>query len=60
MKAETVLKKIRAIAKTVQKRRPYLDDKPDGYLESDRDYLENNNDAAVKLLDLTLKLSQEI
>ncbi len=32
-------------------RRPYEDDKPDGYQESDRDYLENNNDLAVALLD---------
>lgn len=33
-------------------RRPYFDKQPDGYLESDRDYLENNNDLAVALLDL--------
>ena len=32
-------------------RRPYYDDEPDGYQESDRDYLENNNDLAVALLD---------
>lgn len=25
--------------------------RPDGYIESDRDYLENNNDAAVALLE---------
>lgn len=32
-------------------RRPYEDDKPEGYMESDRDYLENNLELAVKLLD---------
>jgi hypothetical protein len=35
-------------------RRPYLDDEPlqpDGLFESDRDYLANNLDLAVKLLD---------
>lgn len=32
-------------------RRPYLDDEPEGMLESDRDYLGNNNALAVRLLD---------
>lgn len=32
-------------------RRPYDDDQPDGMEESDRDYLSNNNDLAVALLD---------
>jgi hypothetical protein len=32
-------------------RRPLDDDKPDGYLESDRDYLANNTELAVRLLD---------
>lgn len=32
-------------------RRPYFDEEPDGYQESDRCYLDNNNDLAVALLD---------
>jgi hypothetical protein len=32
-------------------RRPLDDDKPDGYMESDRDYLLNNRFVAVALLD---------
>lgn len=32
-------------------RRLLDDDKPDGYLESDKDYVLNNIEAAVKLLD---------
>ena len=42
----------------VKPRRPYppiFDDEPTGYLESDRDYLDNNNELAVKLLDEQLK-----
>lgn len=35
----------------INARRPYFDDTPDGYVESDRCYLENNTDAAVALLD---------
>lgn len=33
-------------------RRPLQDDEPDGYQESDRDYVLNNIEAAVSLLDL--------
>lgn len=32
-------------------RRPLDDTNPDGYMESDRDYLENNRELAVALLD---------
>lgn len=32
-------------------RRLYDDEKPNGYLEGDRDYVENNLDAAVWFLD---------
>lgn len=32
-------------------RRPYQDDEPDGYLESDRDYLGNNRETAIWLLE---------
>lgn len=46
---------IEAIAKhgPVKPRRPYDDDHPppNGYLEGDRDFLENNNDLAVALLE---------
>jgi hypothetical protein len=34
-----------------QQRRPWADDEPDGMLESDRDYVVNNLDLAVELLD---------
>lgn len=44
------------IAKSVQNRRPLDDDKPNGYLESDRDYLANNNREAVELLDLAVEM----
>lgn len=33
-------------------RRLYEDNKPDGYMESDRDYMENNRFLCVKFLDL--------
>lgn len=32
-------------------RRPWRDDEPDGYMESDFDYLDNNRELAVALLD---------
>jgi len=32
-------------------RRPLVDSEPDGYMESDKDYVANNLDLAVKLLD---------
>jgi hypothetical protein len=32
-------------------RRPLEDDFPEGYLESDKDYVNNNFELAVKLLD---------
>lgn len=35
----------------VQARRPYDDDRPSGYVEGDRDYMENNLDACVWFLD---------
>lgn len=35
----------------VQPRRPYIDDEPDGYQESDRDFCENNMDACVWFLE---------
>jgi hypothetical protein len=34
----------------VTPRRPYVDDKPDGYLESDNDFMENNADACCWFL----------
>jgi hypothetical protein len=34
-----------------QPRRPLDEDKPDGYMESDTDYLLNNREIAVALLD---------
>jgi hypothetical protein len=40
-------------------RRPYEDDKPDGDLESDRDYFENNRDLAIKLLDRAVENARE-
>jgi hypothetical protein len=35
----------------VNARRPFEDDKPDGYLESDKDFIRNNEEAAVWLLE---------
>jgi hypothetical protein len=32
-------------------RRPYIDEEPDGYLESDNDFVSNNYEVAVKLLE---------
>jgi hypothetical protein len=32
-------------------RRPYIDEEPDGYLESDKDFLLNNHEVVVKLLE---------
>ena len=32
-------------------RRPYIEEEPNGYLEGDRDWLENNNDTAVWFLE---------
>lgn len=37
---------------------PYDDSNPDGYQESDRDYLENNRELAVMLLDNHIKSLQ--
>jgi hypothetical protein len=39
----------------VNARRPFDDDQPDGYLESDKDYVRNNFEVAVALLDRELK-----
>jgi hypothetical protein len=35
----------------VSPRRPYEDHRPNGYLESDRDYFENNADACLWFLE---------
>jgi len=32
-------------------RRPYIDEEPDGYLESDNDFVKNNHEVVVKLLE---------
>jgi len=32
-------------------RRPYIDEEPDGYLESDNDFVLNNHEVVVKLLE---------
>lgn len=34
-----------------KKRRPYYDHEPEGYMESDNDYVLNNVELAVRLLD---------
>jgi hypothetical protein len=35
----------------IEARRPYDDNEPDGYLESDNDFVQNNIEVAVKLMD---------
>lgn len=35
----------------LNKRRPYYEDQPDGYAQSDKDYVLNNLELAVALLD---------
>ena len=45
-----LLRLLAQIPPTVE-RRPFDDDKPDGYMESDRDYIENNTEAAVWFLE---------
>ncbi len=35
----------------IEARRPYIDDEPDGYLESDNDFVQNNSDSVVALLE---------
>jgi hypothetical protein len=40
--------------KKITPRRPLDDDRPDGYLESDRDFVMNNIEAAVELLEREL------
>lgn len=42
----------------IHPRRPYEDNKPDGYQESDNDYFANNRDAAVWLLDHEIERQQ--
>ena len=32
-------------------RRPYFDSDPDGYLESDNDFIQNNHEAIIKLIE---------
>lgn len=39
----------------VNPRRPYDDDQPDGYMESDIDFFENNREVAVELLERETK-----
>jgi hypothetical protein len=39
-------------------RRPYDDEKPNGYLESDRDFVLNNIDMAIKFLERELAVQQ--
>lgn len=38
----------------LHKRRPFEESRPDGMMESDRDFLENNREAAVKLLEAAI------
>jgi hypothetical protein len=40
-------------------RRPYYDDKPDGYMEGDKDFVMNNIKAAVALLNAVLDEQRE-
>jgi hypothetical protein len=44
---------------TIYPRRPYDDEKPDGYMESDKDFVLNNLDAAVELLERELKIKEQ-
>ena len=37
--------------KMFNKRRPLDDDQPDGYMESDRDFVNNNIELCVKILE---------
>ena len=47
--------KIKTLAKVaginVIPRRPYIDEEPDGYLESDNDFILNNHEVVIKLLE---------
>ena len=36
----------------IKPRRPYYDNEPNGYLESDRDFLENNLELAIEYLEM--------
>lgn len=51
-----LVRRFMQIAKSVMKRRPFEDDKPDGYRECDKDYLANNTREAVELLDLAIEM----
>ena len=46
-----IIEKFIKIASEINDRRPYDSDVPDGYLESDRDFLGNNLEAAIWLLE---------
>lgn len=35
----------------IKSRRPYIDEEPDGYLESDNDFFLNNHDTIIRLLE---------
>lgn len=35
---------------SIEKRRPYREEDPNGYLEGDRDFLNNNNEPLLKVL----------
>lgn len=43
------------LARTINPRRPFVDTEPDGYQESDMDYMRNNAALAVALLNATAK-----
>jgi len=42
----------------INPRRPFYDDQPEGYLESDKDFLLNNFEAAIELLERELAAQQ--
>jgi hypothetical protein len=44
---------------TIYPRRLWDDEKPYGYMESDKDFVLNNLDAAVELLERELKIKDE-
>ena len=45
---------------TLKPRRPYIDEEPDGYLESDTDYLDNNIEATRVFFEGGLELFAEL
>ncbi len=56
---ESFEEQFRKIARTVSRRQLYNAAAPKGYLESDDDYIDNNKDAAVELLDLAVKFMED-